>query len=234
MKSLTIIPLPAGRTALKLAAIAGALIVLHVVAMRLYFNDDVSLPGSWRLRYWHIAMLDLDEEESFGTWFSAIILLLTGRLLLAHAATVRRAGARWYAWWLVLAIGFHFLSIDEVAGMHEYLNSVLEETSTDSAWTDVALGGLGLVAVAYLPFLVGLRRRTAVLFVIAGLIYAGGAVGVERWTGDDVKSLSYNMWTTLEEGMEMVGVIVMIYAVLDHMRGTQGTELRLDLLRSAA
>jgi len=35
MKSLISIPLPAGRTALKLAAIAGVLLLLHVVSMHL-------------------------------------------------------------------------------------------------------------------------------------------------------------------------------------------------------
>ena len=29
----------------------------------------------------------------------------------------------------------------------------------------------------------------------------------------------YNMWTALEEGMEMFGVMVLIYAVLDFMQG---------------
>ena len=94
-----------------------------------------------------------------------------------------------------------------------------------------ALYGVGAVGLAYLPFLARLRRRTAVLFVIAGLVYVGGAVGVERWTGDDVNSLEYNMWTTLEEGLEMFGVILMIYAVLDHMRGGVENDLYVDLLR---
>jgi len=57
-----------------------------------------------------------------------------------------------------------------------------------------------------------------VLFVVAGLIYGGGAVGVEHYTDSEVNSLHYNMWTALEEGMEMYGVIVLIYAVLDFMR----------------
>ena len=125
MKALTSIHLPAGRTALKLAAVAGCLVVLHVVAMQIYFNEDLGFSDSGRLQYWHVSALDLDEEESFGTWFSAVTLLMTGQLLLLHAATVRQAGDRWYPWWLVLALGFHFLSIDEVAGMHELLNTVL-------------------------------------------------------------------------------------------------------------
>ena len=31
-------------------------------------------------------------------------------------------------WWFVLAVGFHFLSIDEVIRFHEYVNTVIEHT----------------------------------------------------------------------------------------------------------
>jgi len=232
MSSLYRTSLPAGRTAAKLAAVAAGLVVLHIVAMQLFINDELEFTNTWTLEYWHIAMFDLDEEEGFGTWFSALLLLFVGRLLLAAASSSRTASDGLRPWWIVLAVGFHVLSIDEVAGMHEYVNSVLEEASENAVWTDVALVGLGAVALAYLPFLVRVRRRSAVLFVVAGLLYVGGAVGVERWTGSDVNSLSYNMWTAFEEGLEMAGAIAMIYAVLDHLRSEKGRELHLELSRT--
>jgi hypothetical protein len=37
------------------------------------------------------------------------------------------------------------------------------------------------------------------------------------------------MWTALEEGMEMMGVILLIYAVLDHMRGTPELVVRVEV-----
>ena len=83
--------------------------------------------------------------------------------------------------------------------------------------------------MSYLPFLWHYRWRTAVLFFVAGLIYGGGAVGVEHFTDADVNSLHYNMWTALEEGMEMTGVIVFIYAMLDHMRGTPDRIVRVEM-----
>ena len=54
-------------------------------------------------------------------------------------------------------------------------------------------------------------------------------MGVEHFTGADVNSLHYNMWTTLEEGMEMAGVIVFIYALLDYMPGERNDTLQLEL-----
>lgn len=49
-----------------------------------------------------------------------------GRLLLRQACAVKDDGGRWYRWWFVLAVGFHFLSIDEVIRFHEYVNGSLE------------------------------------------------------------------------------------------------------------
>ena len=54
-------------------------------------------------------------------------------------------------------------------------------------------------------------------------------MGVEHFTGGEVNSLHYNMWTTLEEGMEMAGVIVFIYALLDYMPGARADMLQLEL-----
>jgi hypothetical protein len=193
--------------------------------MQIIFNDNLTLSDQWGIEYWHFSVFDLDEEESFGTWYSAVILLATGRLLLAQAKVFRAAADKWHLSWFTLGIGFHILSIDEVVGMHELLNTVME----NAPWTVVGFWIVGLVGLSYIPFLWQYRGRTSALFLVAGAIYVGGAVGVEHWTGADVNSLHYNMWTTLEEGMEMAGVVVMIYALLDFMRGDSEKALRLEL-----
>ncbi|MFP8877143.1 MAG: hypothetical protein VCB99_09590 [Myxococcota bacterium] len=64
-----------------------------------------------------------------------------------------------------------------------------------------------------------LPSKIRFLFILAALIYVGGAVGVERATDwydvhDLLDTLAYNLWTAVEETMEMAGVIVFIYALL--------------------
>ena len=61
----------------------------------------------------------------------------------------------------------------------------------------------------------------AYLFVVAGIIYVGGALGVEAvsglWAerhGED--NLVYMTISTVEELMEMIGIIVFIHALLDY------------------
>jgi len=217
-------PLEAARSAKVLAAVAAALIVLHLVSMQAYFNDAWGIADRFDLEYWHVSVLDLDEEESFGTWFSSGILFLSSLLLLVRARIARSQQGPWHRWWWVLGAGFLFLSIDEVVGLHEYLNTAME----DAPWTVVGGPILLVVGLSYLPFLREYWGRSALLFLAAGAVYGGGAVGVEHFTDAQVNSLHYNMWTALEEGMEMFGVILFIYALLDHMGGrlvlTAGTE----------
>ena len=217
--------LAAERVALTLGAVAAALVIVHVLAMQAYFNPALGLDDRFGLSYWHLSVFDLDEEESFGTWFSAGLLFAAGVLLLNQARALRPNGGTEHRWWFVLGLAFVFLSMDEVVGLHELMNTLLDETP----WTVVGFPILALVGLSYLPFLWRYRGRTALLFIVAGLIYGGGAVGVEHFTDAEVNSLHYNMWTALEEGMEMLGVIVLIYAVLDFMRGTPSELIRVEV-----
>lgn len=225
MKPLTSYAPRAERVALVLASVLVALVVVHLLAMQANFNPALGLKEKLGLEYWHVAVFDLDEEESFGTWFSAGILAAAAALLLIQARAVRSRGEAWHRWWLVLGIGFCVLSVDEVVGIHEYVNTLLEDTP----WTVFGFAVLALVASAYLPFLWHYRWRTGLLFLVAGAVYGSGAVGVEHFTDSDVNSLHYNMWTALEEGLEMAGVVLFIYALLDHIRGTSDRLVKVEV-----
>jgi hypothetical protein len=225
MKLLTTYSLRAERIALTLLTVMVVLIIVHVLAMQANFNAALGLKEKFGFHYWQLAFFDLDEEESFGTWFSAGLLLLAALLLVQQARVLRAQDDAWHKWWLILGVGFCVLSMDEVVGMHEWTNSMMRDTP----WTVIGFQIFGLAALAYLPFLWHYRWRTGLLFLLAGGIYGGGALGVEHFTDSEVNSLHYNMWTTLEEGMEMLGVIVFIYASLDHARGSVDQVIRIEV-----
>lgn len=201
-----------------LALVAALLAVVHVLVVVVYYKDVGGLRGEG-LEFWHVAIFDLDEEESFGTWFSTLLLFVAGILTLAHARERRAASDGRHPWWRVLGVGFCFLSMDEVVGLHEYMNSLM----ADTVWTEVGALIALVVALAYLPFLWSLRWRTGLLFAVAGALYLGGALGVEHATEwyaeqDLLDALPYNLWTALEETLEMAGPILYVYALQDHAR----------------
>jgi len=183
----------------------------------------------------YISFFDLDEEESLGTWFSTIILLIAGLLSLFHARYCCTRTNRWHFCWWLLGIGFCVLSLDEVAGFHEFVNTVVEDThwTTFGAMLVVALG------FVFLPFILTLPSRTRALFLVAGAIYVGGAIGVEWATiwheeNDQLETLAYNLWNALEEFMEMAGVILYIYALLSYITiDREGARLQLGFGQSA-
>lgn len=119
-------------------------------------------------------------------------------------------------YWYGLTLGFLLLAVNEVAGIHETINSLI-----DMNWAIPGGIAAAVMGVAFIPFVRRLPPRTAILFVVAGVLYVGGAVGMEL-VGEpmDSDTLQYNLTTVVEEGLEMGGVILFIYALLGHMRGT--------------
>lgn len=157
--------------------------------------------------------------------------MLTAALTLLLATDKWRHRDRWRNHWMLLGWGFLLLSLDEMAGLHESLNVV-----TEASWALYALPLILVLAIVFLRFLYFLPTRTASLFVLSGLIFLGGAVGVELYTepfldNDALNTLAYNLWTPVEEGLEMFGVILYQYALLNYMTKDKGLLCRITLGR---
>ncbi len=197
----------------------GIHIALNIIHYQLH-----ELP--WLIRQ----IFDVDEEDSFPTWYSASALLLTSGCLWVKARSSGRKQDSLVWHWYGLAIGFLLLSVDEIAGVHETFNSVIE-----ISWA-IPGGILALfLAGVYLMFLLQIERRLAVQFILGGALFVGGAVGVELLTepyleNDELNTLPYNLWTAVEEGMEMGGVLVFLRALLYSMKGdASATEVQITL-----
>ena len=189
-----------------LCAVIG-FITIHC-ALTYYHYEITEVP--WLVRQ----LFDLDEENNLPTWFSSFLLLNNALLLFVRAQFSKNDN--YYAW-LWLAIGFLVLSIDEVAGLHESLN-----TAIDTNWA--IPGGILVIltGLAFIPFLLSLPRRIALLFICSGLIYVSGAIGVELLSEDmDEESMAYGFATALEEGMEMLGAYLFLVINLSELKGQQ-------------
>jgi hypothetical protein len=187
-----------------------ALLACHTV-MSIYHYQVEELP--WLV----FQLFDLDQENNLPTWFAAFLLSSSSALLWMCAHTKSAEGDRWSRHWYVLAVGFLLMSLDEVAGIHETVNSMIEVT-----WA--VPGGIAalLVCLAFIPFLLDLPRRTALRFVLASAVYLLGVVAVEIVGNSMVlngfeDTLKYEMYVIVEEGLEMIGVILFIHTLLHYM-----------------
>ena len=214
------ITISAHKLTISLLLVALGLTAAHIIVMFIWYLDLLPI-NDWT----YLAFFDLDEEESIGTWFSALILFTAAQLSLLNAYYAHGNPEARCLGWLFLAIGFTLLSLDEIAGFHEFVNTVVEDTH----WTTFGLIIVVITGLVYLPFLWSLPIHIRCLLIVSGIIYIGGAVGVERATiwyedNDQLDTLAYNLWNALEELMEMSGVILYIYTLLNYVAENVATQ----------
>ena len=177
--------------------------------------------------YGLVRMFFLDEENNIPTFFSSGILLLSACLLAVIAVLKKRERDSRAGHWSALAIIFMLLSIDEASSIHELMTGPLRNLLHTSgflyfAWVIPGLAFVLAIATIYWKFLLHLSTRTRRLFVVAAIIYIIGAIGTELVGGWFVElygrnNLPYSFLAMLEETLEMIGVIVFVYALLDYM-----------------
>ncbi len=122
---------------------------------------------------------------------------------------------------------FVFLFYDELISIHEGLIEPLQAAWNTTgflryAW--VIPYGLFVVVLAlvYSRFLLRLPGDTRRYFLLAGLLYVTGALGVELLGGQQAtlqgKDLTFEILVMIEEILEMVGVLVFIHALLAYIK----------------
>ncbi len=181
--------------------------------------------------------LNVNAEGNLPTTFSGALLLTAAGLLFIATAVRPSQSTRFQRHWLGLGIIFTGLSIDELAGVHELFNSVgllLEKLGWDAMfqgafrWPWVVAGMVFVLAISivYFRFLRALPIRTQVLFVGAAILFVSGAVAMEMVgavladRAEQAARRPFNLEVAIhiEEGLEMLGVVLFIYALLDYLK----------------
>ena len=173
-------------------------------------------------------LVDLDRERNIPTLFSAGMLALCSALLAKIALDKKRAGASYVVHWTALSAVFLLLALEEVAGVHETAGSRLASSLHLDArgifhffWVVPGAAAVLVFVLAYLRFLASLPLRTRQLFLIAGALYVGGALGMEMLGGRHMDlrgfDMTYVTLVTVEELLEMLGAVVFIGALISYM-----------------
>jgi hypothetical protein len=171
--------------------------------------------------------LNIDGENTYSAYFSMLILLFSSTLLLVIFYIHKRLSLSFQRHWLMLALAFFYLSADESIEIHEKFIPIVQKIfdRTDGififAWV-IPFGMLALVfAVSYLRFLARLPKRTARLMIASAALYLGGALGMEivgSYTLElQGEGLLYEFCMTIEETLEMFGIVLFIYTLLEYI-----------------
>jgi hypothetical protein len=172
----------------------------------------------------------LDAEHSLPAWYESFMMLAAAGVLAVLAALARHDTPRNRLAWMLLAVIFLCMSIDEVVAFHEVSMRPLHETFHLTgifyfSWVIIAAPLLVALAIYFVPFMLRLPRPTAVRFFIAGAIFVSGAFGMEFIGGYFVSIggedyLPYRIASAFEECLEITGMTLFLSSLLQHLAET--------------
>lgn len=210
----------------KLALLLGAVTIILVILSfsgKLAESSFDRIPRGVALA---LAKFDVNAERSIPTWYATSLLLACGLTLGVIAHFKRQQREPYRVHWLLLALTFVAMSVEEVAGLHEETVEPLAPWVSHIPWLVfgwVVLGVLAVIlfGVVFFRFWRHLAPRTRFLTALAAVVYIGGSVVFEILDGYEYAlrgdTQLYWLMNSFEELFEMLGCVIFLYALLDHL-----------------
>ncbi len=210
------------RVACTLMSIIGLLMIANFMAMIFLVALGYGTAKGF------VPMFLLNREWNIPTLYSATALLLSSGILFIIYRASKKATAPALPW-IILSLIFFGLSLDETVMIHEVVNEMIgahyrPDGLLHYIWVIPYSIAACLLGILYIPFLRQLPGKTRYLFIAAGTIFVGGAVGMETLTAwvegayNGMDNYPYIILFSIEEFMEMSGIVIFIYALLDYIR----------------
>ena len=199
------------------------LLILNIASFIYVSTNDLGLETYFFKKF------NFDTEKNIPSIFSSLLHFSAAILIFWIAGSKFHIKKRTY-FWIPLGILFLFLGFDELLRIHEKLSpniSGFEESSGLFYYKWIIPYGIAVIILGFLflkPIL-ELPKKTVFGFVAAGCIFILGAVGLEMiggWfiTSDysqirDLRKITpIFILYTIEELLEMIGMVYFIYELL--------------------
>lgn len=212
-------------------------IVLILVVLSILTQFAVYFLPDFPLRDGIAKEFNVTEENNFPTLYSVLTLFFSA-CLLGVIAQVKKAEKNTYALhWKALSLIFIYLSLDEGLSLHEHLMEPLRKLGFKgflyNAWVVPFALILVVLVIAFFRFLMHLPRNTKYLFIIAGFIYVLGSFGFEFIEAEHkflygMDNFPYQVIVTIEEWLEMTGIIIFIQALLSYLNRLKVTSFGIE------
>ena len=210
-----------------LSKIAIFLVVAHLITIGMPYLLDGFEHGLVRVLF---SLFFIDGEGNLPAIFSTCLFLINAVLFLMVWQAAGPAGDSQKIW-LVLAIVFVFLALDESISIHERLIDPLRQALGATgifyyAWIIPYGIGVMLLAIVAVPVFWRMPKRIRFWFGISAATYLFAAIGLEMISGkylvmmNENKDIVWILMVTLEESLEIAGLIILVYALLLLLRNT--------------
>ena len=202
--------------------------ILSVIAFFLVLANLITIFVKYitgdRIFYGLIPLFQLNAEYNIPTFFSGLLFLFSA-VLLVFIWKARRINAESQIIWAFLAGLFLFLAFDELFKVHGLLFELIRKifkTLGLPRFIWIIFYSTGLVLLSFLVFPVWQRlsKTVKLWFALSAFTFLGGAIGFDMiekvyyrsigWRED----LIYGALYTIEESLEMAGLIMFIYSLL--------------------
>lgn len=217
--------------------------LLYIVAGLVFLSTLGQVSRHMYLRGSLGGLVDLfyvDAEVNIPTAYSSFAWMLCSLTAAIIALTKKQVGDRFTKYWQGFALTFAYLALDEVAGIHELFMGPTRSLINGSGflyYSWVIPGGIFflLFALSCFKFVKTLPLKTQILLILAGVTFVTGAIGMEMIGGWYTEifgyqtDLTYVLIATIEETLEMLGVLILLYALLSYM-GKHTQPLKIKVL----
>lgn len=217
-------------TALLLASASfAAQCIARAVDSEAVYGEAVSKIAKW---------IDVDSEGNLPTWFATMLLAGSSLLCLVIGRSRADVGATSSRQWLGLSLVMLFMCIDEAASIHEKVGLLLRPLNFSGpfyfAWVIPWSGLVLVVGVLFWQFLWQLPSADRRNMLWAGGVFVAGALGLEFIEGLVASAqveadLRYELIATMQEAIEMIGIILFIRATLQVLSRMGTLRLRVNV-----
>ncbi|MEO7933817.1 MAG: hypothetical protein ABIT76_11730 [Chthoniobacterales bacterium] len=175
-----------------------------------------------------VPLFDMDVEfnlpslySTFGILLCAFTLFHIGKIAAADRSSESR-------YWRAMGGVFVYLALDELISIHERLDGVVSHFlghkihhHEGPLWVLPYAVLLICFGLYFIRFYLRLPTETKIQFCLSGVIYVSGAVGVEilgnPFDNHPMAGFIKGLYSTLEETMEMVGMVMFLRALLIYL-----------------
>ena len=201
-------------------SIIGVMLILHSVVMIAQYGLGVPKNNFF------VHLLNMEYENNVPSLWSGLLLLYASFLLFCVSKQMFKEENKYKWLWALISFAFFYLCLDETFELHEKAMAPTHRLLNTGgifyySWVIPAGAALVVMGLVYLKFVFNLPARTRNLFILSGAIYVGSAIGFELLEGPidqagQWMNLPYALLVMVEETLEMFGICLFTYAIIDY------------------
>jgi hypothetical protein len=173
-------------------------------------------------------LFNVSQDGSLARWYSALLLAEVILLCIVIVVTTNHL-LRWHRYyWIMLGLGSMLILTVKVASLHVALEELAGAAIGNENYYMLGTAGLVILALTIIiirygtHFFSALPHNTKILLIGSGIFFLLGALVFERlsevaWFATNSPNLIYEYVSSVEEFLEMFGIILLRYTLLDYL-----------------